>query len=179
MFQKILVAIDRSQMSQQVFDEALSLAKATGAGLMLLHVLTPFYEEDHLGPVFPGLDGTYPVLYSEAVKSYMQQWETLEQEELLWLKSLANKASNIGVSAQFSQNLGDPGRMICELARSWQADLIMMGRRGRTGLSELFLGSVSNYVLHHAPCSVLTVQQRANSSQKADMTAQVAEPMQK
>jgi nucleotide-binding universal stress UspA family protein len=33
-----------------------------------------------------------------------------------------------------------------------------MGRRGRTGLSELFLGSVSNYVTHHAPCSVLTLK---------------------
>ncbi|MEO0350033.1 MAG: universal stress protein, partial [Cyanobacteria bacterium P01_A01_bin.15] len=40
----------------------------------------------------------------------------------------------------------------------WNADLIMMGRRGRSGFSELLLGSVSNYVMHHAPCSVLTVQ---------------------
>ncbi len=38
------------------------------------------------------------------------------------------------------------------------ADLIVVGRRGRSGLSELILGSASNYVLHHAPCSVLTLQ---------------------
>ncbi len=38
------------------------------------------------------------------------------------------------------------------------ADLIVLGRRGRTGLAEALLGSVSNYVLHHAPCSVLVVQ---------------------
>ncbi|MDB9482953.1 universal stress protein, partial [Dolichospermum circinale CS-537/05] len=35
--------------------------------------------------------------------------------------------------------------------------LIMMGRRGRSGLAEFFLGSQSNYVLHHAPCSVQIV----------------------
>ena len=52
--------------------------------------------------------------------------------------------------------------MICNAAISWQADLIIMGRRGRTGLSELFLGSVSNYVLHHAPCAVLVVQHSVN-----------------
>ncbi|MGQ9872468.1 universal stress protein [Leptodesmis sp.] len=38
------------------------------------------------------------------------------------------------------------------------ADLILIGNRGHTGLKELFLGSASNYVLHHAPCSVLTVK---------------------
>jgi len=36
--------------------------------------------------------------------------------------------------------------------------VIMIGRHGRTGLAEFFLGSVSNYVMHHAPCSVLTIQ---------------------
>ncbi|MGF1673753.1 MAG: universal stress protein, partial [Rivularia sp. (in: cyanobacteria)] len=51
-----------------------------------------------------------------------------------------------------------PGYMICNVARSREVDLIVVGRHGRTGLSEFFLGSVSNYVLHHAPCSVLTIQ---------------------
>ena len=44
------------------------------------------------------------------------------------------------------------------LAKDWNADLIIMGRRGLTGLSEMFLGSVSNYVVHHASCSVLLIQ---------------------
>ncbi|NEO28803.1 MAG: universal stress protein, partial [Kamptonema sp. SIO4C4] len=35
---------------------------------------------------------------------------------------------------------------------------VIIGRRGRVGLSEILLGSVSNYVLHHAPCAVMVVQ---------------------
>ncbi|MGF1516635.1 MAG: universal stress protein, partial [Nodosilinea sp.] len=50
-----------------------------------------------------------------------------------------------------------PGRVICTLAKTWAADLIVVGSHRRKGLSELFLGSVSNYVMHHAPCSVLVV----------------------
>ena len=45
-----------------------------------------------------------------------------------------------------------------ESSQNWEADLIVIGRRGHQGLSEILLGSVSNYVVHHAPCSVLVVQ---------------------
>jgi len=48
--------------------------------------------------------------------------------------------------------------------------LVVVGRRGHSGLSELFLGSVSNYVLHRAPCSVLTIQGEA--LKKATQTAE-------
>ena len=60
--------------------------------------------------------------------------------------------------------------MICELAKFWNADLIIMGRRGRSGLAEVFLGSESNYVLHHAPCSVQIVHLPV-SSKAADATS--------
>lgn len=161
MFHKILVALDNSQLSQQVFDRAVYLAKATDASLMLLHVLSPF-DEYYLKTGFPGAESGYPILYTQTASRYMKQWEEMEKEGLLWLKSLVQQAIAVGVKAEFSQNLGDPGQKICKLAISWQADLIIMGRRGRTGLSELFLGSVSNYVLHHAACTVMVVQHSAN-----------------
>lgn len=44
------------------------------------------------------------------------------------------------------------------MARTWSADLILVGSRGLKGLKEMFLGSVGNYVTHHAPCSALIVR---------------------
>jgi nucleotide-binding universal stress UspA family protein len=157
MFQKILVAIDRSQISQHVFDEAISLAKAESANLMLLHVLSPV-DVTYLHPV--GVNGSnfYPILHSQNIDYYMMAWEEQKQAGLKFLKEYCNQAIKLGVVTEFTQNVGDAGKVICEVARTWEANLIIMGRRGRNGLSELFLGSVSNYVLHHAPCSVLTVQ---------------------
>jgi nucleotide-binding universal stress UspA family protein len=63
----------------------------------------------------------------------------------------------MGIKTEFTQIPGNPGQTIKKIAQNWDADLIVMGSRGRTGLSELVLGSVSNYVMHHAPCSVLIV----------------------
>ncbi|MEM9908892.1 MAG: universal stress protein, partial [Cyanobacteria bacterium P01_D01_bin.44] len=53
---------------------------------------------------------------------------------------------------------GTPEHLICDLAHSWNADVIVLGSRGHRGLRELFLGSISNYVTHHAPCSVWVVR---------------------
>ena len=52
---------------------------------------------------------------------------------------------------------GNPEQVIVEIARSWGADLIVVGSHGR-GFWGRLLGSVSDAVVHHAPCSVLVVR---------------------
>ncbi|MBW4665588.1 MAG: universal stress protein [Chroococcus sp. CMT-3BRIN-NPC107] len=160
MFAKILVAIDSSTIGKTVFDKALDLAKTTGASMMLLHVLS--YEDGM--PNLPTSFGReyYTGLNSKALELYQQQYKEFENRGLNLLQSFAAQAIAAGVSAEFSQNRGSPGQTICDLAINWQADLIVMGRRGKSGLNELIMGSVSNYVLHHACCSVLVVQHLAN-----------------
>ena len=157
MFHKILVAMDDSAIGESVFDEALALAKATMSSLMLLHVLS-FEEKGN-----PNL-GYYPGLSVKTLELYQEQWKSLEKYGLELLRSHAAQATAVGVSTEFTHNFGSPGKTICNLARNWGADLIVVGRRGHAGLSELILGSVSNYVLHYAPCSVLTVQYTGKKS---------------
>jgi nucleotide-binding universal stress UspA family protein len=89
------------------------------------------------------------------------------------LRSRIYEAVAAGVNAESNQVSGDAGKAICEEALVWGADLIVLGRRGRSGLSELFLGSTSNYVLHHAPCSVLTVQPLVSVPDEAIQTEQM------
>ncbi|MEH1931774.1 MAG: universal stress protein [Nostoc sp.] len=155
MFSKILAAIDRSANGNAVFDEALTLAKATKGSLMLLHILS---SEEKNSPQIPTLVTLeYHPLHRELLEDYCQQWQTYEEEGLKLLRSYTESATNAGVSTEFTQNSGNPSRNICELAQTWGADLIVIGRRGHSGLNELILGSVSNYVFHHAPCSVHVV----------------------
>lgn len=57
---------------------------------------------------------------------------------------------------------GSPAPAIVAFAREWEADLVIMGSHGRTGLARLLLGSVARNVLHHASSSVLVVRRHAD-----------------
>lgn len=156
MFQKILVAIDTSEIGKQVFQSAITLAKATNASLMLLHVLS---SEEEGSPYMPIIfSGMGYAGGDKIIETYRQEWEAFAQQGLELLKSRQQEATQAGVQAEYTQRPGTPGKTICDFAQSWQADTIIIGRRGHSGMSELLLGSVSNYVLHHATCFVLVVQ---------------------
>jgi nucleotide-binding universal stress UspA family protein len=156
MFKKILVAINIHDLN--IFEQALGLAKASGADLMLLHVLSLDAEDDPSTSVYPASLGYFPELNSQIMSRYQERWKSREEEGIVLLRSLTEEATAAGIATEFSQNLGSPGKTICTIAKNWGADLIVMGRRGLSGVEEFLVGSSSNYVMHHAPCSVLVVQ---------------------
>ncbi len=163
MFKRILVALDSSSLRQTVFDQAMDLARATGAKLMLLHVLSA-YEEGSPGIPIRSYQAYYPVLDDVVWKDYQKRWETFESNRLAMLQRESDLAKAAGVDVEFSQAAGDPAMTICATAKSWGADLIVVGSHGRKGLGELLLGSVSNHVMHHAACSVMV----AHGGQKVE-----------
>jgi nucleotide-binding universal stress UspA family protein len=158
-FSKILVALDTSELSQTVFARAVELAQACDAKLHLCHCLNMEPHPELALPVMSvGLSdlGTYSRLIEPEV--WQEQLQQRQNQAVALLKTYNQTAIELGIATEYGCQLGEAGSAICSLAKDWQADLIMMGRRGRTGLSEALLGSISNYVLHHAPCSVLVIQ---------------------
>ncbi|NCJ07338.1 universal stress protein [Synechococcales cyanobacterium C] len=156
MFKNILVAMDNSPMGEQVFNEALGLAEARGSRLLLLHVLS---SEDAGSPQLPVMlmPEYYPGLSDQTLSLYEEQFRAYEKQGLARLQSQCEVAKERGVETEFTQITGSAGRTICRIAKEWDADLVLVGRRGHSGLSELLIGSISNYVMHHAPCSVLVI----------------------
>jgi hypothetical protein len=66
--------------------------------------------------------------------------------------------------------------VILEVAREWEADLVVLGTHGRRGLPRFFLGSVAETVLRKAPCSALVIPPAAVVSAGAEQDAWTAEP---
>lgn len=156
MFNKILVAIDTSETSDHVFNRAMVIAKATGAHLMLLHVLS---SEEQGSPYLPVIfSGLGYAGGDKLIENYREEWTAFANQCLELLKSRQEEAMLAGVKAEFAQHPGSPGKTICDFAHTWEADTIVIGHRGHSAISKLILGSVSNYVLHHATCSILIVQ---------------------
>ena len=161
-FNKILVAVDRTSGSQTVFIKALELAQCFGSKLVLFSAISPDYNISYFSPSIYPVGESIPIS-DAAVKIYMEHQEQERQHSLEFLNGLAAKATAAHIAVEIDLKLGDPARLICDVADSLSVDLIVVGRRGFSGLTELWMSSVSNYVLHHAPCSVLVVQPAKSS----------------
>jgi nucleotide-binding universal stress UspA family protein len=160
MFEKILIAIGNSSESQEVLAAGLTLAEKLGAKILLLHVINSLTSTSFS----PLVGGMFPIVNDIALEQYTKEWQESERQGLEQLQTYAAQAKERGSLVEISQNLGDSGRMICEVAKNWSADTIVMGRNQKSMLSEIWLGSTSNYVLHHAPCSVMVIQLPALAS---------------
>lgn len=87
--------------------------------------------------------------YDESMKAAIEKTKTLEDEyaERMKAKKIYGK-----IVAKFA---GKPGEAIVEEAAAEKVDMIVMGTRGLGTIRRTILGSVSTYVLHHAPCPVV------------------------
>ncbi|MDT8384621.1 MAG: universal stress protein [Gammaproteobacteria bacterium] len=139
-YQHILCAVDLSDENIIVASRAAELANFYHAQLSLLHVVE-YIPVD---------------LANELV---LPQQQDIEQQLVLQATNhLAALAGQIRVERLHQAVVqGSTKSEIIEYAQAQQADLIVLGRHGRHGISRL-LGSVANAVLHHAPCDVLAVR---------------------
>lgn len=151
-FEKILVAIDFGPQADFVFGKALHLAHREGARLKVFHCIGV--------PNLP-LGGSGDIYGQGLSRSGRIQQELLDRDieaVVNWLQNYQQQAQALQVPTELEYQIGDPGFWIREVGKKWGADLVVLGRRGRSQLAELVLGSVSNHVVHHAKCSVLVVQ---------------------
>ncbi|MGF1535769.1 MAG: universal stress protein [Elainellaceae cyanobacterium] len=170
MFRRILAALDHSDRDPAVYEKGRELAQALSAELLLLHVLD-FHEAD--SPELPSSVGMEysPDVYREAMDLYWQQQRDYEQQQLQRLRAQADGAIAQGIEASVALVKGNAGPSICCQAKAWRADLIIVGCRGRSSLQELLLGSVSQYVNHHAACSVLIVHPQPETVKQSEAVA--------
>jgi nucleotide-binding universal stress UspA family protein len=164
MLQKILLAIGDSPDSAQILESGFTLAEKLGAKILILHVLDPLVPHNLSAAESPLVGGVLPMIDDRVIEQYIAAWNEHEQKGIDRLQTYAAQAKARGIKAETLQNYGDSGPLICEAAKNWSADAILMGRNQKSLLNEILLGSTSNYVVHHAPCSVIVTQLPALSN---------------
>ncbi len=116
--------------------------------------LKPFHEavELTLMTVLPWTEPPWPSGAAEAAAAAATE---MLEKQAEYIEAVAERLCAIGYQAHGVALLGTPATMILQQATTLRSDLILMGTRGRRGITRLVLGSTSHAVLHKAPCPVL------------------------
>ena len=142
LFRRILIPTDFSTASEWVFDDAVRIAGASSAELVIVHVrMTRTSHPDELR--FPA----DPSLYEYA-----------EQQELERLRERVRRANASLPTRLIVRQAPDPGREIAGVARAENADLIVIATHARHHVAHLFVGSTTISVVVDPPCPVLAIR---------------------
>lgn len=139
---KILLAIDDSEFSQRAAETLTTQFRPDGTEVRIIHVVEPF----SVSPP-PQMDARYYPELNDQIK---------ESQDLV--DRVAQTISEAGFQVSVMVEKGDTRSAIVDQAAAWPADLILLGSHGRKGLNRFLLGSVSEAVVRHAPCSVEVVR---------------------
>jgi nucleotide-binding universal stress UspA family protein len=141
---KILLAMEGSGVSELPTRRAVDLADTTGSELHVVYVgqLPNFLMND------PDIMGFYRKLYDDVER---------ESLEILWRLTWEVKAAGGDMSGAHLR-MGDVAEEIVELAKDLEADLIVVGTRGRGRLRRAIGGSISDVVVRRAACAVMSVR---------------------
>jgi len=148
-FHTIVACVDFSETSEIAVARAIEIAKQDGASLELLHAFaTPFMPDgSSLGPsVFMTPLDTAPMI--EAATKQLQEWAD---------RLAGDSADKLDIKITVKEGISTGNVLINHLDET-QADLAVLGTRGRTGLRTLFLGTTAERLIHEAPCSTLAVK---------------------
>ncbi|MBI5631860.1 MAG: universal stress protein [Nitrospirae bacterium] len=133
----LLVPTDGSRYSEGSTGKAIGLAKVYGAKLKVISIVDVTDEFQAQAP--------------DAVESLVNQARQ-------HVEAVGSRAEEKGVHADVFVREGESYRVITNMAKKQAADMIIMGSHGRTGVKRIFMGSVTEKVIGHAPCPVLVVK---------------------
>lgn len=145
MYSNILVPIDGSKCSIQAAVRAVDIAEKYNGTVTLLHVINPS-QLTGLGPMQD------PPLITEHMVA------SLNEAGYAIINKTIGEIGATPVEITTEVVWGSPDRVILAQVAEKPFDLVVMGSRGLGAISGLFLGSVSDRVVHRAPCPVLIVK---------------------
>ncbi len=145
MFQHILLAVDGSEHGMLAAKAAGEIAKKFDSKLTFLTVFDP--------------PQVYPVTPLDTMLDFPEKLITIGEEAQEAVERNTGKVlEESGIPYNSLRAIGHPADQIIQTAKQENVDLIVMGSRGLGGWQSLFLGSISDSVLHHAHCPVLIIR---------------------
>lgn len=146
---KILVPIDGSSYSMRAAKYTIELSKLQNAQILVIHVISMLPADYEY--VIPAIAGPSVQTYFEEVKNHAQLWFNP-------IITIAKKEGIDDIKTDVFMAVKSVPEAIINYATNNSVDLIVIGTKGRTGLSKFVMGSVAYSVQQHAHCPVLLVR---------------------
>ncbi|MBA3860195.1 MAG: hypothetical protein C0507_25085 [Cyanobacteria bacterium PR.3.49] len=149
---KVLIAVEESECSRRALESVMERSWPEESQFRIISVYEPIPANGQ-AIVSPG-----------AIEWMMAaEAEMLKQKKLNLKENINNLKEHVaGCPVSGAILTGDIRNSILDEAKTWGADMIVLGSHGRKGLSKLFLGSVAEGVAGHADCSVEIVKQKTH-----------------
>jgi nucleotide-binding universal stress UspA family protein len=147
----VLLAVDDSRYSQAAVAAVLRRFNPGSVTLRVLHVVE--WPKNMAAP-FSFAEGP------SAAECILAAHEAMRNDGRSLIAGAVSRLRDAGFNVGAALVEGDVRRAILDEAAAWPADLIVVGSHGRTGFNRLMLGSVSEAIVRHAPCSVEVVRDR-------------------
>jgi nucleotide-binding universal stress UspA family protein len=148
LIKKVLVAVDGSENSRRAMIFALDLAEKYAASALFVNVFQ-----------FPAMYASPedPLVYSSSRAAFIKDMRKIQEETLAKAFEEAKRLKpSLDITAELKE--GEPAAQIVATAKQGGFDVIVVGHRGLSRLSEFFLGGVSERVAHLASCAVVIVK---------------------
>ena len=145
-FRRVVACVDFSETSERAVHRAADVAVSEGAELDLIHVWEPPLIDP--GGDYGGFGAALPVIDAREMTPILEKRMSEFTEKALEGSPLAESANQI-VEQGF-----DVAHSIAEHVTETDADLVVLGTRGRTGLRSLLMGTTAEKLIRRAPCSI-------------------------
>ncbi len=155
LFENIMIPLDGSEHSNKALEVAIQIGQKFGSKLTLVHVYTVSAQPIIMPePATLGAPGV-PVLTPAEVNKIAEAARRIGNGVLT---SGEDKAKTAGLEVKKILIEGHAVQEISRIAKESKFDLIVIGARGISHIREMFLGSVTDGVMHHAVCPVLVIK---------------------
>ncbi|MGL5296907.1 MAG: universal stress protein [Culicoidibacterales bacterium] len=153
LYKRVIVGIDTSEASMHAFERGLAFARESRAELVLMSAVHLTTDAEIAGPIMNEVGFSQMVVQSNEIN------QAAVERRRQFVDQLAIKAREAGVEqVSVDVELAQAVDLLLETYDNYEQTLIVLGATNKKGIQSILLGSVSKFVVSHAPCDVFVVR---------------------
>ncbi|MGL4953618.1 MAG: universal stress protein [Culicoidibacterales bacterium] len=153
LYKRVIVGVDTSETAMRAFERGVAFARESRAELVLMSAVHLTTDAEIAGPIMNEVGFSQMIVQSNEIN------QSAVERRKVYVEKLAVQAKEAGVEVvTIEVELAQAVDLLLETYESYEQTLIVLGATNKKGIQSILLGSVSKFVVAHAPCDVFVVR---------------------